>query len=110
MRARWATLAVGLWLMLAPLVLGYTRIAPVLQDVALGTVVCVITLAALEWPLARFALVVPALCLLAVPDAIAWGSRLVATNDRVGGMMVLLLALVPSGKLATARGAAKMAA
>ena len=110
MRARWATFAVGLWLMLAPLVLGYPTVAAVLHEVALGLLVCVGTLAALEWPLLRLALAAPGGWLLAAPDALGWGSRLVTANELAAGAVVLLLALVPSGKVAVARTPAKMAA
>jgi len=110
MRARWASFAVGLWLILAPLVLGYASVAAVLHEVALGLLVCVATLAALEWPPARFALVAPALWLLAASDAIDWGSTAVAANEFASGLAVLLLALVPAGKVANARAPAKMAA
>ncbi|GEJ56732.1 hypothetical protein AMYX_14730 [Anaeromyxobacter diazotrophicus] len=110
MRARWATFAVGLWLMLAPLVLGYPTVAAVLHDVALGLLVSVGTLAALEWPLVRFALAAPAIWLLAAADALGFGSRTVTANELASGVAVLLLALVPSGKVAEARHPAKMAA
>jgi hypothetical protein len=109
MRARWVSFAVGLWLMLAPLILGYPTVASVLHEVALGLLVCVGTLAALEWPLLRFALAVPGAWLLAAADTLGWGSRLVTTNELVSGVAVLLLSLVPSGKVAVARPA-KMAA
>src|SRR6266568_4831942 len=57
MGARWSTFAVGLALILAPLVLGYDALGPVLHEVALGLFVCVATLAALErcwWCWRRF--------------------------------------------------------
>jgi hypothetical protein len=108
MRARWATFAVGLWLLLAPLVLGYPTVASVLHEVALGLLVCVGALAAMEWSAARICLVVPALWLLTAWDAIDWGSRAVAGNELACGFAILALALVPSGK--TADAPAKMAA
>ncbi len=110
MRARWASFAVGLWLILAPLALGYPTVAAVLHEVALGLLVSVGALAALEWRAARFALVAPALWLLAASDAIDWGSTAVAANEFASGLAVLLLALVPTGKVANARAPAKMAA
>jgi hypothetical protein len=108
MRARWATFAVGLWLILAPLVLGYPTVASVLHEVALGLLVCVAALAAMEWPVARIGLAAPALWLLAAWDAIHWGSRTVAGNELACGLAILALALVPSAK--TADAPAKMAA
>ncbi|HTP26366.1 MAG TPA: hypothetical protein VMK12_12005 [Anaeromyxobacteraceae bacterium] len=108
MRARWTSFGVGLWLILAPLVLGYPVVSAVLHDVALGLLVCVGTLAALEWPTARFALTVPGLWLITAPDAVGWGSHLVLANELASGLAVLVLALIPSAKLASAP--AKMAA
>jgi hypothetical protein len=99
MYARWGTFAVGLGLMLAPLLLGYQDVAAILQDVALGLVVCIATLAALEWPPARFGLALPALWLL-------WSGRggadPAAMIAEVGsGALLLALAAFPSGRLAS---------
>jgi hypothetical protein len=108
MRARWASFAVGLWLILAPLALGYPSVASVLHDIALGLLVSVGALAAMEWPAARITLVVPGLWLLAAWDAIDWGSSTVAANELACGVAIPALALVPSSK--TASAPAKMAA
>ncbi len=110
MRARWASFAVGLWLILAPLLLAYPSVAAVLHEVAFGLLVCVGTLAALEWPLARFALALPAGWLITAPHAVGWNSRVVTANELASGIVLLLLTLVPSGKVASARSPAKMAA
>jgi hypothetical protein len=110
MRARWASFAIGLWLILAPLVLGYPTVSAVLHEVALGLLVCVGTLAALEWPLARLAMTLPALWLVTSGARIDWGGQVVAANELACGVAVLLLALVPSGKLAGEQAAAKMPA
>jgi hypothetical protein len=110
MLARWASFGVGLWLLLAPLVLGYPSVAAVLHDVGLGFLVCVGTLAAMEWPLARFALAIPAAWLLRASDAIRWPSSVISANELACGLAVLALAVVPNGRLATSRAPAKMAA
>ena len=101
---------VGLWLILAPLALGYPTVSAVLHEIALGLLVCVGTLAALEWPAVRFALTLPAAWLVTAADAVDWGSRTVTSNELACGITVLVLALVPSGKVAGARVPAKMAA
>src|SRR5512138_1324806 len=56
MYARWASFSVGLALVLAPLVLGYGALGPILHDVALGLLVCILALATVEWPGAAFVL------------------------------------------------------
>jgi hypothetical protein len=110
MRARWASFAIGLWLLLAPLVLGYPTVRAVLHDVTLGTVVCATVLAAMEWPPARFAIALLAAWLLTAANTLGWGSRTVIANELAAGVALLLLSLVPSGKIAVARGPAKVAA
>jgi hypothetical protein len=110
MRARWASFAVGLWLLVAPLVLGYPNVWAVLHDVALGLLVSVGTLAAMEWPLARFALVIPAAWLLRAADSISWPSPVISANELACGVVVFALALFPNGRLAASRAPAKMAA
>jgi hypothetical protein len=109
MRARLFSFAVGFWLIVAPLTLGYRSVTAILHDVAIGLLVCVIALAAIDWPPARFALAAPAIWLVASAGAIDWGAR-VPANHLACGVGVLLLALVPGGRVATARSAAKMAA
>ena len=110
MRARWASFAIGIWLLLAPRVLGYASVAAVLHDIALGLLVCVGTLAALEWPHGHFALALPGAWLVAAGQTVGWGSSLVATNELASGAALLVLCLVPGGKVADARAPAKMAA
>ncbi|HTT71191.1 MAG TPA: hypothetical protein VMG32_08195 [Anaeromyxobacteraceae bacterium] len=109
MRARWSSFGVGLWLLLAPLVLSYRAPGAVLHDVTLGLVVCVGTLASLEWPLARLLLALPALWLMAASEEIAWGGT-VASNELACGVTVLLLSLLPSSKAAGERSPVKMPA
>jgi hypothetical protein len=107
---RWASFATGLWLILAPLLLAYASVAAVLHEVAVGLLVCVATLAALEWPLARFALLGPAAWLLAAPEVLMWSGTTVRANEIASGLVLVALTLVPSGKFGAARTPAKMAA
>jgi hypothetical protein len=111
MVARWSSFAAGLWLMFAPLVLGHSTAAAVLHDVALGLLVCVASLAALEWPGARYALLAPAVWLLTAPRAMSWEQPIVEANQLALGIAVAVLAVVPSGRLLRRReSASKMAA
>ncbi len=98
MVARWASFAVGVALLLAPLVLGYGSVAPILHDVAMGSLVCIATLAALEWPRARFVLAGPGLWLIAVAPASS--ERAAAGADLVAGALLLVLSAIPSARLA----------
>jgi hypothetical protein len=98
MYARWGTFGVGMGLMLAPLLLGYHLVADILTDVALGLVVCIATLAALEWPPARFGLALPAAWLV-------WSGRgdadpAAAVAEVAAGAVLLLLTAFPSARLA----------
>jgi hypothetical protein len=86
--------------MLAPLVLGYGSVATILHDVAMGVLVCIATLAALEWPPARFVLAAPAIWLLLAgrgsPD------RSAAIAELAAGVVLLVLAAIPSARFAPA--------
>jgi hypothetical protein len=99
MVARWASFGVGLWLVFAPLLLGYAAAGAVLHDVGVGLLVCVATLAALEWPAARYAHYLPAAWLLGAPRALGFESSTVAANQLAAGAVLALLAAVPSGRL-----------
>lgn len=84
-------------LVLAPLVLGYDQVGAVLHDIALGMLICIATLAALEWPAARFSLAAPALWLV-------WTGRTssdhgAALVEVIAGSALAVLALFPSGRL-----------
>lgn len=97
--------------MFAPLVLGHATAAAVLHDVALGLLVCVASLAALEWPAARYSLLAPATWLLTAPRAMSWQQPAVEVNQVALGVAVAILAVVPSGRLLRRRASAsKMAA
>ncbi|ACG75070.1 conserved hypothetical protein [Anaeromyxobacter sp. K] len=96
MIARWTSFAVGLALLLAPLVLGYGEVGPILHDVAVGLLVCIGTVAAIEWAPARYALAAPAAWLV-------WTGR-GATEPAAGvaemtaGAALLVLAFVPGAR------------
>jgi hypothetical protein len=96
MLARWTSFAVGLGLLLAPLLLGYGAAAPILHDVAMGVLVCVATLAAIERPLARLVLAAPAVWLLVAGRGSA--DATVAVVDVAAGAILLVLAAVPGAR------------
>jgi alpha-beta hydrolase superfamily lysophospholipase len=98
MYARWASFAIGLGLLLAPLALGYGSAARILHDVAMGALVCIATLAALEWPLARFVLAAPAVWLLLAGRSSADPSA--AVVELAAGVLLLVLAAIPSARFA----------
>jgi hypothetical protein len=97
MVARWASFAVGLWLLLAPLLLGYGSVGPILHDVALGLLVCTAAVAAFDWPAARFALLLPAAWL--VRPGRGAGDPDAALAELAAGVALFVLALVPNAPL-----------
>jgi hypothetical protein len=103
MAARWGSFAIGTALMFSPLVVGYESAAAVVHDVAMGLLVCVATLAALEWPRARWAMALPALWLVAAGRASADGAA--AAAEIGAGSLLLALALVPSARRVPRRAA-----
>ncbi len=105
MYARWGTFAVGMGLVLAPLLLGYHEVGPILHDVTMGVLACVLTLAALELPALRFLNLLPAAWLV-------WtGHRAddpAATQAEMAlGVLLLVAALVPRARVAPRLSAAE---
>jgi hypothetical protein len=96
MRARWCSFGIGLGLVFAPLVLGYGSAGAILHDVAVGLLVCVATLAALEWPRARFVTAAPAVWLLASAHGADDGAATFA--EGAAGLLLAVLTLVPSAR------------
>jgi len=85
-------------LVVAPLLLGYATAGAILHDVAVGMLVCVASLAALEWPRARFAMGFPALWLVAAGRTSGDGRA--GAAELSAGALLLALALVPSARRA----------
>jgi hypothetical protein len=105
MYARWSTFGFGMGLVLAPLLLGYQDVTAILQDVAIGLLICIATLAALEWPPARFGIALPAAWLV-------WSGRgsadpAAAVAELVAGTALLALAAFPSARLLPRVGEAR---
>ena len=98
MSARWGSFAVGLGLVLAPLAAGYGTVASILHDVAMGSLVCIASVAALERPNARFALAAPSLWLIFFAPASS--ERAAALAELLAGTLLLVLAAVPSARAA----------
>jgi hypothetical protein len=98
MRARWASFGVGLWLVFAPLALGHGTAGAVLHDVALGLLACLVALAALDWPVARFAALAPAAWLAFGAPAIGLTGGALRANHLAAAALLALLALVPSAR------------
>jgi hypothetical protein len=98
MAARWGTFAIGLGLLLAPLVAGYASAAAILQDVSVGTLVCVAALAALQWPRVRAVNLLAALYL-------AYSARRTADARAAGVDLAAAALLLGVSLLPRARGA-----
>lgn len=98
MYARWSTFAVGMALVLAPLLLGYPDVGAILHDVTMGVLACVLTLAALDQPALRFLHLLPAAWLI-------WtghrdGGSTAARAELVLGALLLVAAAVPRARAA----------
>jgi hypothetical protein len=97
MYARWSTFAVGLGLVLAPLLLGYQEVGAILLDVTVGVLACVLSLAARELPGLRFLALLPAAWLLWSGHAASDASALQA--EVAGGALLAVAALVPRARV-----------
>ena len=113
MFARWTSLAIGLWLIFSPLLLGYRTAGPIVHDVLLGLLASVSALAALERPALRFTAGLPGLWLVLAPSLFGWHDGAIGLVELTSGVALLALAWVPSArspKLASQRHAARMTA
>ncbi len=109
MFARWGTFAIGMGLVVAPLAVGYQQIGPILHDVAIGLVICILALAALETPALRFLNALPAAWLVWT-GLLGTGSR-ADLAEIVGGALLVVAVLVPRARVRLAeRGRAGMRA
>jgi hypothetical protein len=108
MRARWASFVVGMWLILAPLVIGYDQVAAILHDVALGLVVCVLALAAMNRSALRFALAAPGIWLMCAVRLLGPGGA-ASKTDLAAGAALVFLAPLAGGRMAHEKRPARMA-
>jgi hypothetical protein len=104
MYARWGSFAIGLGLVLAPLLAGYQDAGAILHDIALGLLLCVITLAALETPSLRFLLLAPAAWLLWT--GVRAADPAAARAELLAGALVAVTSLLPRGRLVPRLGRA----
>lgn len=97
MWARLINIALGVWLMLAPWVLGYDFAIARTNDIWVGILVALAALVALAWQPARWANTALGAWLIIAPFALgyaAWDAA--AINDVVVGAVVLAVSLVPT--------------
>jgi len=97
MWSRWLNLVLGIWLILAPPVLGYRAPAAHVNDVAVGIAVAVVALASIVLPFLRYIQTVLGAWLVLAPWLLAYSGEARATlNDLVVGLLVLSLSLLPA--------------
>jgi hypothetical protein len=104
MYVRWGSFAIGLGLVLAPLLAGYHDAGAILHDIALGLLVCVLGLAALETPSIRFVALAPAGWLLWT--GVRAGDPAVARAELLAGALLAVSSLLPRARLAPRLGRA----
>lgn len=104
MYARWGTFAIGMGLVLAPMVTGYQDAGAILHDIALGLLVCVLTLASLETPPVRFLMLAPAGWLLWTGARA--GDPTVSHAELLGGALLAVTSLLPRARLVPRLGRA----
>ncbi|MCP3137213.1 SPW repeat domain-containing protein [Pyxidicoccus xibeiensis] len=95
MWARWLNIFLGIWLVAAPIVLGYPERVARLNDAAVGLLVACLTLASSLVPVLRFAGTALGAWLIVAPVVLAYGDSVTPTaNDIVVGALVLCFSLV----------------
>jgi hypothetical protein len=108
-RTRWISFGLGMWLILAPLTLGYDQVAAILHDVALGLIACVVALAAIERPAIRFLVAAPGIWLLCAQPLLRFG-RTASRMEIAVGILLVLVAPLPVGRMAQEQRPARIAA
>jgi hypothetical protein len=100
MWARWLNIALSIWLVLAPFLLGYEAAAARANSVTVGMCIFVVALVADAVPAFRFGNTALGLWLIAAPFLLRYGGELPPTaSDIVVGVLVTGLSLVSPGRL-----------
>lgn len=100
MQYRWLILVLGIWLVLAPSVLGYASPTARVNDVAVGIAVAVVAVASVALPALRFLHSALGAWLLLAPWLLAYGHDVHATvNDLMLGLLVLGLSMMPARRV-----------
>lgn len=109
--ARWISLVLGLWLVVAPLVLGYDDVAARRVDTFTGVAIAAFGLAAMGWSPLRFANALAGLWLVVAPFLLGYGTSFGAAtiNAVVVGALVVGAALGTSAETASAPVAPRLA-
>lgn len=108
-RTRWVSFGLGMWLILAPLFFGYDQVAAILHDVALGLIVCVVALAAIERPVIRFLVAAPGIWLLCAQQLLQFG-RAASRTEIAVGILLMIIAPLPAGRMAQQQRPARITA
>ncbi|MDC0740989.1 SPW repeat domain-containing protein [Polyangium mundeleinium] len=93
---RWINVALGIWLLIAPALLGYVDAYAVNNDRLLGILIAASAIVALWAPKARFVNVVLGAWLIIAPFVLGYFGRNAVANDIVVGIAVAVFAFIPS--------------
>ncbi|MDC3958577.1 SPW repeat protein [Polyangium jinanense] len=93
---RWINVALGIWLLIAPAVLGYVDAYAVNNDRLLGILIAASAIVALWAPKARFVNVVLGMWLIIAPFVLGYLGGKAVANDIVVGIAVAVFAFLPS--------------
>jgi hypothetical protein len=99
---RWVNLILGIWLLIAPPVLGYlgTDVNAWTNDRVLGVLVGIVAIIGLWYPRIRYVNVAFGVWLIIAPFVLAFVSSSAIANDIVIGIAVAVFAFIPSTPLA----------
>jgi len=93
---RWINVVLGIWLLIAPAVLGYVDAYAVNNDRLLGILIAAAAIVALWVPKVRYVNVILGVWLVIAPFVLGYyGERSVA-NDIIVGIGVVVFAFIPS--------------
>ncbi len=93
---RWINVVLGIWLLMAPMALGYADAYAVNNDRLLGILIAASAIVALWVPRVRFVNVVLGVWLIIAPFVLGYFGGTAVANDIVVGLAVTVFAFIPS--------------
>ncbi len=95
MIGRWASIVAGVWLVLAPWLLGYVDVTARTNDIWIGLAMIAVSLTAIRVPGFRFVNSGLAAWLVMAPFVLSYNTVQPMVNDIVVGLAVLAFSMVP---------------
>ncbi|MGA9522654.1 MAG: SPW repeat protein [Myxococcaceae bacterium] len=110
MIGRWASIVAGVWLVLAPWLLGYTDLSARTNDVWMGLAMIAVAITAIRVPGFRFVNSGLGAWLVMAPWVLSYNTPQPVVNDVIVGLAVLAFSMVPQVRFRDIRRRASVTA